>query len=94
MQAQAYYEELVRLARIKFAQMSPENVNVILRNRGRINIEDLPTLAEAMQMSHSKLIHRLRYCPFSEFYGLTKAQFNKDSLTRNQALELVCYYIN
>lgn len=45
-------------------------------------------------MGHKKRIKLLRLCPLSDFFGLSHAQFNENTINKTRSTILVCDLIN
>jgi len=59
-----------------------------MRN-GKLVVVELPNFGEAMNMSHKNLIFILRYCPLSNFFGVTKEILNMQNLPLTKARKYV-----
>ena len=60
-------------------------------NDGIIHVEPVPKMADVATISHTKLVHLLRYCPSSDLFGQPKQSFEGVSIEclRDRLLKMI-----
>lgn len=66
-------ESLTALAYIKMRHLSRFRLDGIRDSRKKIKIKPIPKLSDVTVMKRYKAIKILRLCPFSDYFGETKA---------------------